>query len=263
MDKQNRTALITGASSGIGYELSKLFAADGYNLVLVARSEGKLQALAADLRQSCGIWATVLACDLGDPTAAEAIWSATQQQNLAIDVLVNNAGFGLLGHLADMAESEVLDMLHLNVLALTMLTRHFVPPMTAHSWGRVLNIGSTASFQPVPSMAVYAATKAYVLSFSEALAHELRGTGVSVTALCPGVTRTGFQSRAQVAESRLVQWSSMSAAQVARIGYRALMRGQTVVVPGLLNQLLAFSVRLTPRSLVRQVGEWAMQSNAK
>jgi len=262
MGKQGKTALITGASSGIGYELSKLFAADGYDLIPVARNERQLHELATTLQQAHDVRVTPIALDLSEPGVDEVLWSATKRQNLTVDVLVNNAGYGLLGRFVDLDGTEMLNMLNLNVLTLTALTRRFLPPMIARGWGRVLNIGSTGSFQPVPSMAVYAASKAYVLSFSEALAQEVRGTGVRVTALCPGMTRTGFQARARMegVPSRLNMLGSMSAERVARIGYRALMRGQTVVVPGLLNQLLIQAQRLAPRALIRQVSEWMMKS---
>lgn len=255
-----RTALITGASSGIGYELSKLFAADGYDLILVARSEARLHELAAALRQAHHIQATVLACDLSDPNVVETVWSEVERQNLTVDVLVNNAGYGQWGRFVDLDEAELLNMLSLNVLTLTALTRRFLPPMIARGWGRVLNVGSTASFQPVPLLAVYAASKAYVLSFSEALAQETRGTGVRVTALCPGVTRTGFQARARIegARSPLTMLGVMEAERVARVGYRALMRGQAVAVPGVLNQLIVSAQRLAPRALIRAIGEWMM-----
>ncbi len=260
MSGKGKTALITGASGGIGYELSKLFAADGYDVVLVARSGDKLQALAADLSRSYGVQAVVLAYDLSDPASVEAIAADVQRQNMTVDVLVNNAGFGLLGRFTELDWQEQWSMLNLNVMALTALTRQFLPAMIARGWGRVLNIGSTASFQPVPSMAVYGATKAYVLSFSEALAQEVKGTGVTVTALCPGMTRTGFQARAQIVRMRIFMLGSMSAGQVAQIGYRALMRGRAVIMPGFFNQLVAFTVRLTPRALVRPIGQWMMGS---
>lgn len=260
MSGKGKTALITGASSGIGYELSKLFAADGYDVVLVARSGDKLQALAADLSRSYGVQAVVLTYDLSEPASVEAIAADVQRQNMTVDVLVNNAGFGLLGRFTELDWQDQWSMLNLNVMALTALTRQFLPAMIARGWGRVLNIGSTASFQPVPSMAVYGATKAYVLSFSEALAQEIKGTGVTVTALCPGITRTGFQERAQIDRMRLFILGSMSAEQVAQIGYRALMRGRAVIMPGFFNQLVTFTVRLTPRALVRPIGQWMMSS---
>ncbi len=249
-----RTALISGASGGIGYELSKLLAADGYDLVLVARSEQKLEQIAASLSSTYGVNAIAIGKDLSDPASPDEIFATLEAQSTSVDVLVNNAGFGVHGPFAETALAEELNMLQLNVVSLTRLTKLFLPGMIERGWGRILNVGSTASFQPGPLMAVYCASKAYVLNFSEAIAEELRGTGVSVTALCPGVTRTGFQSRAHVENIPLVKSGSMSAEQVAKIGYKALMRGKRVVVPGLMNWLIAFSVRFTPRSLVTRLG---------
>lgn len=254
------TALITGASGGIGYELSKLFAADGYDLVLVARSEDKLKQIAEELGGDHSISVTPLAKDLSDPKAPAEIFAAVEAQGVQVDALVNNAGFGMQGAFASSSLDETLQMLQLNIGSLTTLTRLFLPAMLVRKSGRILNIGSTGSFAPVPSMAVYGATKAYVLSFSEALAEELRGSGVTVTALCPGVTYTGFQKRAGVADIGLVRLGGMSAIDVARIGYRAMQRGQVVVVSGLLNQLMAFSIRLGPRALIRRMSQKMMGS---
>jgi short-subunit dehydrogenase len=259
MPANGKTALITGASSGIGYELSKLFAADSYNLVLVARSGRKLNELAAELCQAGKINVTVLAKDLGDPAAPDEIFKMLQAQSVTIDVLINNAGFGTHGPFAENDWPEELSMVQLNVVALTHLTKLFLPGMIERGFGRILNVGSTGSFAPVPLMAAYGATKAYVLSFSEALGEELTGTGVTVTALCPGVTRTGFQARANVENLRMVKGDSMSARQVAKIGYKALMRGQAVVVPGLMNQLMTLAIRITPRSLIRRVSKQMMK----
>lgn len=260
MTSTQQTALITGASGGIGYELSKRFAADGYNLVLVARSGPKLAELAAQLQTRHGVTVTTLVHDLGDPAGPQAVFDAVQARHLTIDVLVNNAGYGLQGnfHAADLAAQ--LNMLQLNVVSLTHLTGLFLPGMVQRRRGKILNVGSTASFEPVPSMAVYAATKAYVLSFSEALAEELRDTGVSVTALCPGFTHTGFKERANLADDALlVRLGGMTAQTVAETGYKALLRRSTLVVPGLFNKMLIFSVKLVPRSLVRRMARFSMQ----
>ncbi len=255
MDMKGKTVLITGASSGIGYELSKLFAADGANLVLVARNEQRLNEIASDL----GVRVTVLAKDLSDPASPDEIAAALQAQSIGVDVLVNNAGFGTYGPFAKLDWAEELRMLQVNVVSLTHLTKLFLPGMIERRSGRILNIGSTGSFAPGPLMAAYCATKAYVLSLSEAISEEVRGTGVSVTALCPGVTRTGFQARANVEHTQLTSGSMMSARQVAEAGYKALLRGQAVVVPGFVNQLLAFAVRITPRSLTRRISHRLMQ----
>ena len=248
--EREKTALITGASGGIGYELGKLFAAGGYDLVLVARSEQKLNELAADFCEAHGVKATVLAKDLSDPAAPDEIFSALQAQSITVDVLVNNAGYGTYGPFAEIEPAQELNMLQLNIVALTHLTKLFLPGMIERGFGRILNVGSTGSFAPCPTMAAYCATKAYVLSLSEALSEEVRGTGVSVTALCPGVTYTGFQARANVEHARMVKSGGMSAEQVAEIGYRALMRGKSVVVPGIQNRLMAILSRITPHALV-------------
>ncbi len=260
MDMKGKTALITGASSGIGYELSKLFAADGTNLVLVARSEQRLNEIAAELTQTHGIRVTVLAKDLSDPAAPGEIAAALQAQSIGVDVLVNNAGFGTYGPFAQIDWDEELRMLQVNMVSLTHLIKLFLPAMIERRSGHILNVASTGSFAPGPLMAAYCATKAYVLSRSEAISEEVRGTGVSVTALCPGVTRTGFQARAKVENTPLVHGGAMSARQVAEIGYKALLRGQAIVVSGFPNQLLAFAVRITPRSLTRRISHRMMQS---
>lgn len=255
-----KTALITGASNGIGYELSKLFAADGYHLVLVARNASKMEALAQELRRQHGITVTVLAKDLSVAGAANEIYQAVDAQKIKIDVLVNNAGFGIGELLASTQSQDVLQMLYLNVVSLTVLTHLFLPGMLRRGSGRILNVGSTGSFSPVASMAVYGATKAYVLSFSEALSEELHGTGVSVTALCPGVTVTGFQARAGLGETLLHRVGQMSAKDVARIGYQAMQHGKAVVVPGVFNRLMVESIRFTPRAIVRRMTHRLMGS---
>ena len=254
-----KTVLITGASSGIGYELSKLFAANGYNLVLVARNDRKLNEIASDLTQTYGVRATALAKDLSDPASPDEIYAALQAQSIRVDVLVNNAGFGTYGPFAQIDWAEELRMLQVNVVSLTHLTKLFLPGMVERRSGRILNVGSTGSFAPGPLMAAYCATKAYVLSLSEAISEEVRGTGVSVTALCPGVTRTGFQARAKVEQIQLTSGSMMSAKQVAEAGYKALMRGQAIVVPGFSNQLLVFLTWITPRPLARRIAHRMME----
>ncbi len=249
-----KTALITGASGGIGLELAKLFARDGYNLVLVARSEQKLKQLAADLEHRHGVSVQVLAKDLSTPQSPAEIHAELQAQSITVNVLVNNAGYGTSGPFIETDLTTELQELQLNVVTLTHLTKLFAREMVRQRQGRILNVASTAAFQPGPLMAVYYATKAYVLSFSEALATELRGTGVTVTTLCPGATETGFAERAKIKSSTLFQSSRvMSAEAVARIGYVGLMAGKTLVIPGFLNKALAFSVRFAPRALVTQI----------
>jgi short-subunit dehydrogenase len=259
MMKSQKTVLITGASGGIGYELSKLFAADGYNLILVARSADKLEQLAAELTKDRSITVTNMPKDLSDPSAPQQIFDAVQSKGLSVDELVNNAGFGVQGPFANSSLEEAHQMLQLNIGALTELTRLFLPDMLARKSGRILNVGSTGSFAPVASMAVYGATKAYVLSFSEALAEELRGSGVTVTALCPGVTYTGFQERAGIHSIGTLRMGGMEAADVARIGYRAMQQGRAVVITGLFNQFMIFSNRFSPRSLTRRLTRQLME----
>jgi hypothetical protein len=249
-----QTALITGASGGIGYELAQVFAREKHNLVLVARSADKLAALAQQLSQQYGITATVIALDLGKPTAPDELYAELQKRGIPIDILVNNAGYAGYGAFTATDIQMELGMMQLNMVTLTHLTKLFLPAMQQRGAGRVLNIASTAAFQPGPLMAVSYATKAYVLSFSEALAEELHGSGVTVTALCPGPTQTGFQERAAMQDSKLVAGGGlMTAAQVAEIGYRATMQGTRVAVPGLLNQILAFTHRFTPRSWATRI----------
>jgi len=251
---QPPTVLITGASSGIGYELTKLFAGDGYNLVLVARSESKLEQIASELNKQFGVAVKVIAKDLSLSASPEEIWQELQNQGIIIDILVNNAGFATYGFFAENELQTELKMMQLNMVSLTHLTKLFLPEMVARRGGKILNIASTAAFQPGPLMAVYYASKAYVLSFSEALANELQGTGVTVTALCPGPTESGFQARANMENSKLVKDRSiMDATKVASIGYRGLLNNQTVIIPGLQNKFLALVVRFMPRNLVTQV----------
>jgi uncharacterized protein len=245
-------ALVTGASSGIGKELAQLLAAGGHDLVLVARTQAALQALAQALGAQHGITCHALAADLSEPQGAAGLLAALQGAGLSqVDVLVNNAGYASYGPFAETEAEVQLRMIQLNVTALTALTRALLPGMLARRRGRVLNVASTAAFQPAPLMAVYYATKAYVLSFSEALADETRGTGVSITCLCPGPTQTGFQARAQMGESKLVKGKRiMDSRSVARAGYQGLLAGRPLVIPGLKNKVLAQSVRLLPRRTV-------------
>ena len=244
------TALITGPSSGIGLDLAHLFAENGHDVVLVARSEAKLRSLAAELSSKHGVQATVIVADLTRPDAPREIFAAAPP----VDVLVNNAGFGLSGKFAETPMRTELDMIQVNVAALTHLTKLFLPQMLERKRGRILNVASTAAFQPGPLMAVYYATKAYVLSFSEAIAEELRGTGVTVTALCPGPTATGFQKNANMGTEALLKlMKPVSSMEVARAGYRGLMRGQRVVIPGLKNKLGVQSLRFSPRALTTRI----------
>lgn len=256
MIPQAQTALITGASGGIGYELAKLFAQDHYNLVLVARSGEKLNQLAAELQTQHGIRVTVVPIDLVDSAAPQFLFDQLRRERIDVDVLVNNAGFGALGEFARISEAETLGQIQLNLTALTHLSKLFLAPMLERGAGRIMNVASTAAFQPGPLMAVYFASKAYVLSFSEALANELRGSGVTVTCFCPGATNTGFAKRAGLEGSRLFKLGAMSVETVARDGYRGLMSGRTLVISGMHNWLVAEAVRLAPRKLVTVVSRW-------
>lgn len=256
----NQTALITGASAGLGFEFAHLFARDGYNLVLVARSGPKLAELADALRQQHGTQVKTIPLDLGLPQASQTLFEETQHAGVHIDILVNNAGYGMSGEFATIALEESYGQIQLNVMALTLLTRLYVGPMLERRRGRIMNVASTAAFQPGPLMAVYYATKAYVLSFSEALADELRHTSVQVTCFCPGATLTEFQKRAGTETSRLFkQLAPMDAKTVAADGYRALMAGKTLAIPGLKNWLVAESVRFAPRKWVTAISRWVAE----
>jgi uncharacterized protein len=240
------TALITGASSGIGLELARRLAKDGHDVILVARSESKLRDLAAELGPST----RVIAADLSSPDAAASIHAQAPE----VDILVNNAGVGDFGPFADAELAKTMSMIQLNVASLTELTHRYVGVMRTRGSGRIMNVASTAAFQPGPLMAVYYATKAYVLSFSEALSEELRGSGVTVTALCPGPTESGFQAGADMESSKLVRDRKLpSSADVAAFGVAAMMKGDPVAVPGLRNKVLASSVRFTPRPVIRRL----------
>jgi short-subunit dehydrogenase len=254
MHNGKKTALITGASTGIGRELAKLCALDGHDLVLVARDRARLAEFADELQKQAGIIAKLFPLDLTAGSAPQFLFDQLARENVVVDVLVNNAGYGKRGTFAEIAGEESVGQIALNVTALTHLTKLFLDPMLARNSGKILNVASTAGFQPGPTMAVYYATKAYVISFSEALADELRGTGVSVTCLCPGVTDTNFQKRAGTEDSTLFRRQRpMDAATVARDGFRGLMNGKPLVISGLRNWLLAESLRVTPRRLVTAV----------
>lgn len=245
-------ALVTGASAGIGRELAHVLAREGHDLALVARREAQLHELARELKERYGADSRVIAADLADPESPQQIVDVVGPA--AIDVLVNNAGFGGRGAFAARSREDDLRMVAVNVTALTDLTRLVVEPMVARGRGRILNVASTAAFQPGPFMAVYYATKAYVLSFSQALSEELSGSGVTVTCLCPGVTETEFQQVADMQDAALTKGPmTMSARAVAEAGYRGTAAGRMLVIPGMHNRLGAEATRFAPRRLVLKV----------
>jgi short-subunit dehydrogenase len=254
---QAGTALVTGASAGIGLSLAKCFAQGGFDLVLVARRKAELEALAERCRRAHGVRAEAVALDLLGPDAAGRLVEHLEAEGRAIDVLVNNAGLLEMGRFVQIDLPKQERLMQLNVLVLASLTHRLLGPMVERGRGRILNVASTSAFQPVPSLALYAASKAFVLSFSESLSEELRGTGVTVTALCPGLTRTDMLDRARDGHEvvqRVPDFLLSDVESVARAGYDACMGGQAVVVPGLPNRLVAGLVQLYPRWLVRAVG---------
>jgi uncharacterized protein len=253
LNAHSKTALITGASFGIGMEFARIFAREGYNLVLVARNADRLRQLASELEKTHSTRSLILAVDLTEPGAPAYVLDQTTRADIQVDVLVNNAGFGQYGLFADNDLEECLRQIQLNVTTLTHLTRLYLPAMMERQSGGILNVASTAAFQPGPLMAVYFATKAYVLHFSEALANELRGSGITVTCLCPGATATEFHKRANATGMRLLNFGTMDARTVAEDGYRAMLAGKPVVISGFKNWLLAQSVRFSPRRLVTAI----------
>ena len=253
-----KTALVTGASSGIGYELSKLFAQDGFDLVLVARNNQRLEQLADELKENFGISVKVISKDLSVVTSPQEIFDELQQESIRIDILVNDAGVGLFGHFSETDLIKELQMIQVNLVSLTHLTKLFLPEMLKYGYGKILNVGSIGSFTPNPLSAVYGATKAYVLSFSEAIAEELQGTGITVTALCPGPTKTNFHKRAQVDDTK---HEGMDARTVAEIGYRSLLKGRRIVIPGIFNKLQIFLTRFMPRNLIAKIAKNLMSEH--
>jgi len=257
---KDRYALVTGASSGIGYELAKLFANDGKNIVIVARTQDKLQELKTEIENIYATNVIVLPKDLSNPNSPQEIFSELEKEGVKVDVLVNNAGFGVYGIFSDTDLQEELRMIQVNITSLTHLTKLFLMKMLENKSGHILNVGSTGSFAPVPLEAVYGASKSFVLSFSEALANELRGTGVSVTCLCPGFTDTGFYERAVGKEPNPnKRRQMMDAATIAKAGYKALEKGEAYTVPGLFYKLIPIGIRVFPRSWIVRISRRMME----
>jgi len=254
MSSTHKTVLLTGASSGIGYELAKLFARDRYTLILVARFPEALERVAHELREKYHTEVHTFASDLSDPSTPDKIDQYLQQHSVHVNILVNNAGFGNLGAFTTTDIKTHLEIIQVNINALIHLTHLLLPQMQERGEGKILNVASTAGFQPGPLMAVYYATKAFVLSFSEALRNELKGTGITVTTLCPGPTKTNFGRRAKVGHIPIFKTGiSMDAKSVAEIGYNGMQRGKGIVIPGLPNKAGVFFVRLLPRNVIHYI----------
>jgi uncharacterized protein len=248
------TALITGASNGIGLELAKAHASNGGDLVLVARNITKLEELKAELEKQYKVKVYNICKDLSALNAALEVYEETKKQKIEIDYLINNAGFGDFGMFVDLDWSKQLQMINLNITTLTHFTHLYLKDMVKRKSGKIMNVASTAAFQSGPTMAVYYATKAFVLSFSEAIDNEVSDKGVTVTALCPGATESGFQVAAAMEESALVKGKKLpTSKEVAIYGYKAMLKGKTVAIHGFMNAILANSVRFTPRALVVKI----------
>jgi uncharacterized protein len=246
--------LITGASGGIGYSLAKAAASDHKNLILAARSGEKLETLAGELRSTNKVDVITAALDLTENTGVEKLLSLLKDKEIVIETLINNAGFADFSDFAEADLHKNLEMIRLNIATLTHLTHHCLQGMKKVGSGRIMNVASTAAFMPGPGMAVYYATKAYVLSFSEALSRELKGSGIAVTALCPGPTDTGFAETAGLGKSLLNRLlPRATATDVAMIGYKAMLNGKTLVVPGFMNKLSVMTPRFLPRAVIRSL----------
>ncbi len=256
-----KTALITGTTSGIGYELSRIFTEHGFNLVLVSRSEQKLKTQAAALSSGGGVSVYPVVKDLSEPCAADEVFSEVLRQGLHIDILVNNAGLNESGPFSETDIKKELKMLQVHIISLTHLTKLFLPGMITKGFGRILNVGSTGSFAPCPIDAVYCASKAYVLSFSNAIRAELSGTGVTVSTLCPGATNTEFARKANMEKTLLFKKFVMEPKQVAEIAYRGLMKNKKIIIPGFLNRLMVSSFPLTPDRMLDRMSIALLKRN--
>lgn len=249
----SQTALITGASSGLGLEFAKIFSREGYDLVIVARREGILYKLRSQLETEYHNHVEVFACDLSEENAAYEIFNFTLEKNIQVDVLVNNAGFGDFGNFWTVDSQRQRDLLQVNIVSLVQLTRYFMPGMTERHYGKILNLSSVASFCAGPKMSLYYASKEFVRSFSEAIAEEAKGTGVSVTALCPGPTATGFEKAAEMKNSKMFTFFHPDTAkEVAEAGYKAMMQKKVLRYYGISTKLMNIGARIAPRSISRK-----------
>jgi short-subunit dehydrogenase len=247
-------ALITGASNGIGLELAKVHASKGGDLVLVARNKSKLDELKKDLEKQYKVSVYTIGKDLSLPNSAQEIYDETKKQNIQVDFLINNAGFGDFGLFAETDWNKELQMINLNITTLTLFTKLYLQDMVKRRNGRIMNVASTAAFQPGPTMAVYCATKAYVLSFTEAISNEVSDKGITITALCPGATETGFQAAGGMGESKLFKDRKLpTAKEVAEYGYASMIKGKTVAIHGMMNYIMSNSIRFIPRAMVLKV----------
>ncbi|OGB69002.1 MAG: hypothetical protein A2Y94_14325 [Caldithrix sp. RBG_13_44_9] len=257
--RSGHNVLITGATTGIGYELSLLFAKQHFNLILVARNSGLLQQRKAELEKSFPVQIKTFQLDLTDPDSGKKLFASLKEENIPVEILVNNAGFGLLGPFIKTDLEKEIQMIQLNEIAPVILSKLFLKQLPKGVPGKILNVSSTAAFIPGPLMSVYYASKAQLLSFGEALAYELAGTGVTVTTLCPGPTVTEFQSRAGQHGVRLLKTPVMNATTVARKGFKGLMKGKRVVVPGILNKLSVVTMKVLPKRWLLPVIKYVHQ----
>lgn len=248
------TALITGSSNGIGLELAKVHASKGGDLVLVARNKSKLDELKTELEKQFKVSVYTIGKDLSVTNAAQEIYDETNKQNIQVDYLINNAGFGDFGMFVETNWSKELQMINLNITTLTHFTKLYLQDMVKRRSGKIMNVASTAAFQSGPTMAVYCATKAYVLSFTEAVSNEVSDKGITITALCPGATETGFQAAGGMEESELFKGKKLpTAKEVAEYGYTSMIKGKTVAIHGIMNYIMSNSIRFIPRAMVLKV----------
>ncbi|AYF54374.1 SDR family oxidoreductase [Clostridium botulinum C] len=258
-----KTVLITGASSGIGYELSKVFAKNGYNLILVARSIEKLNKLSNEIIEKFNVKVKIIQKDLTLISSAEEVFNEVNNENIQVDILINNAGAGVCGEFHKIDYRKDIEIIQLNIASVTILTKLFSKEMIKNGYGKILNVASTGAYQPGPYIAVYYATKAYVLSFSEALRNELSEYGITVSTLCPGSTRTGFSKSAGKAEIKV----AMDAKDVAISAYNGLMKSKRIIIPGINNKLAIFLSKLVPGSLsayfVKKIQKTLYEGNLK